>query len=353
MIVYLVVSVLFFLTVVYFIVCSRLLFTSRRSEEKFLNRRITGTLEGIAAVGIVLMHIATHSTGMELTGLIGIYVKFCKSLGGVGVNIFFFLSGYGNYLSLTEKSSNRDRLSWFVRRIVNILIIYLTCYFISLSMLMLEGFIPTVKETVSNILFLQMPLTNAWYVRVQLSMYLWLYMAFMLSQKQNLRIILLVLCCIAEALILYILGFSEHWWMSVLCFPVGTATAVYRKIIEKQLDRYRSQMIVLCVILFPISYYMGASNDLFLVKIVGNAILASVIIAFSEIVSLGSGLYRIIGTSSLQLYLIHIGFISWIFQERILTNKGVLLAILLTAIGTLLAKIIGDRIRGLILKPVS
>lgn len=119
-------------------------------------------VRGFAAIGIVFCHIASHTRGLVSGGILSYYMIFLRSLGGIGVNLFFFYSGYGNQLSV-QKSKNR--IAWLWNRIWNLYLVFAVCYLLEIIPLLLVGTRIGAKEAVVDLLTLTMPLSVTWYTR--------------------------------------------------------------------------------------------------------------------------------------------------------------------------------------------
>lgn len=75
---------------------------------------------GLATIGILMCHASSYDVHLSPI------IMSILSLGQIGVNLFFFLSGFGLYYSL---SSQRYSLrKWYKRRYVRILVPYLLIY---------------------------------------------------------------------------------------------------------------------------------------------------------------------------------------------------------------------------------
>lgn len=69
----------------------------------------TNSMKVIAIIGIVLAHIGVQYHG---TNYIGYLQMLIVSLGAFGVQIFFFLSGFGSYFSISKQNKINSYLSW-------------------------------------------------------------------------------------------------------------------------------------------------------------------------------------------------------------------------------------------------
>lgn len=314
---------------------------AHREEELFPKHR-TELLKGIAALGILLSHLATHSNGVGAAQAPQyIYISVCKTLGFLGVDLFFLISGYGNFFSLSRKKTPRDRAAWLWTRILQILILYIICFLLDLLVLLLLGAPVGKTEILDSLLHLRMPLTSAWYLRIQLLVYVFMFAASFLKQ-QKLRILGLYFLCLLFSLVLYRMEYAEHWWMSTLCFPVGVSVAANRKQIADFLAKRKKLLLTGGIVLLPIALFLVSATDSFLLKIVGNVLLGVDMFCLAEIVRVRNRAYERIGAYSLTLYLAHISLNTWILRERVLTDVRVIAVVALSLGVAFAAKQLGD-----------
>lgn len=95
-----------------------------RTQEKnaALTKMDSLAVRGIAALSVMLSHYALWMESyfyMELP----VVFSLLKQLGGIGVLLFFFLSGYGIYLSSDGKTNN---LMWLIKRVGKVWFPYLS-----------------------------------------------------------------------------------------------------------------------------------------------------------------------------------------------------------------------------------
>ena len=95
-------SVLFSLYVLY-----KLLFRDRfLCEEAGVSRIYTDSIKALAIIGIMLAHVAVQYHGPNYIGPLRFLIV---GLGAFGVQVFFFLSGFGTYYSIQR---TKEYLSW-------------------------------------------------------------------------------------------------------------------------------------------------------------------------------------------------------------------------------------------------
>lgn len=312
-------------------------------NETFMPKSRTEMIKGLAAIAIVFSHIASHSSGLNITGIAKYYIQFCKTWGFIGVNLFFLISGYGNYISIKKVNTVKSRLVWLVDRVLKLLVIYLICYFVGLVTLYLLGYRTSFAETYSNIIKLRGQLTTAWYVRIQLLVYCFLFISTFIK-KEGLAILCLFICVLCLSNLLYRMGYEDYWWKSTLCFPAGFVLAAKREQIKKVFRNKFHVLLAGAIILFPVAYILEIATDLYLLKIIGNVLLSLDMLCLAEMFQVKNVFYERVGKYSLTLYLAHISLNAWILSERILTNIKFVEVFMLSLILAFAAEQLGSRV---------
>ena len=88
-------------------------------------------LMGIAIIWIMLFHSGIDSA--EPFALRSLWYLFVSFGGGIGVDIFFILSGFGLVYSASKLTNNSQWWSWEWKRMIRILPSYLIVAFVAYS----------------------------------------------------------------------------------------------------------------------------------------------------------------------------------------------------------------------------
>lgn len=147
---------------------------------KYLSRVHTVNCKGIAILIIIICHLSALIFPTKIA-------RLTTPLGGIGVAIFLFLSGYGINESYKEKKLNK----YWKKRIINVIVPYLIIFFIygiinyhKLDTLKLLKLFFTIEE-VNNYYY--------WYIGYQLICYIIFFITVTLSQNKVQKNILLSL----------------------------------------------------------------------------------------------------------------------------------------------------------------
>ncbi|HBB2725281.1 TPA: acyltransferase family protein, partial [Klebsiella variicola subsp. variicola] len=86
-------------------------------------------LRAIAAVLVVFAHTITQiNMASEINGYLGYVLKTIESLGGLGVYIFFIISGYiMSYTTCDKKGGRQEAISFLKKRFLRVYPVYWIC----------------------------------------------------------------------------------------------------------------------------------------------------------------------------------------------------------------------------------
>ncbi len=217
---------------VYFLLGTLLFFGARGCRGKEWNEEYTGLkqtkiLQGIAALGVALHHMAQktcapwHSYKFIVHGL-----DFFVPLGYLFVAVFLFCSGLGLYKSWKTKP---DYLRTFPRR--RILSMVLAFYLSEIIYTLVRLAVGQKMDAVQILWYLsglQMANYNSWYVIVILFFYLAFYFSFKYCKREGAAIGCVFLFTMAYTLLGACLDHQSVWWMrgewwynSIILFPLG------------------------------------------------------------------------------------------------------------------------------------
>lgn len=195
-------------------------------KKEILNKDDTNVLKGFAAVCIMLAHYVLYSMEETATALGG-PIAVMKWAGGLGVCIFFFCSGYGLFLSVSEKEIENVFL-W--KRFKRILPAYWILRFIFAVLLneMQHGFIYFV-------LYVLGIKEQAWFVTEILLVYILFYISVKISRKHLIPIMTAMLA--AMSLLFFFMKLEARWYNANLVFALGMIFACYKSRLIEWLEK--------------------------------------------------------------------------------------------------------------------
>lgn len=196
------------------------LVTSKKKEiANVISLELSYILRGLSILFIVLSHICQNISSHSL-----IQFPFLN-YAYLFVALFFFLSGYGNFISISKTPKS---IKWLVKRLL--------CLFIFFSFGLVVNIIlnRNVYTSNSTLLYDFFSLTyrpyTLWYLKVLFIYYLLTFFSKLLFVKQNKQVFFLFMVTILYIIICILLGVPNYWWNSVIAFPMGGDLQYIRKI---------------------------------------------------------------------------------------------------------------------------
>ncbi len=274
-------------------------------KKVLLDQDDTDVWKGIAACLIILAHLIIPMKE-ELKG-IGVALHIYRVTGGMGVLIFFFISGYGIYKAYADRKSLgvafwQKRLSAVY--VPSVVIQFLACLAImwqdhnfSLQWLFFYSFL------------------GAWFIVAIMIQYFIFYISWEISRGKKKRLVILsFLGSIAVAALFYIFDCNPRWYNGLFLFPFGMlAGYLEKKIIDVMPKKWATCLFVSGsafilsggVFTYGKGHYLGID----LCKVLAGICLSVFICALCARIRLCSDVMRYIGKRSLFYYLIHLNLL--------------------------------------------
>ncbi|MBR6902931.1 MAG: acyltransferase family protein, partial [Clostridia bacterium] len=200
-----------------------LLILSRPTDNKSIfDRDSTSTLRGIAMIWIIINHIQGQSAfgGSPLLTYIGYWAT----------GLFFFISGYGNTLSMNKKNADEVSVRWLLKKVKKIYIPYFVGYWLCfiIKLFFSPENIPTIKKVIIELIILDLPNMTIWFTKIILLCFLlhWIFEKVFsrIAQKYVFYSLFITLCLY---IILAIkLNAGSEWYSSVICYAIGLLVAI-------------------------------------------------------------------------------------------------------------------------------
>lgn len=276
-------------------------------NEKYWDAAECKALRGIAAIGIILHHMAQKTAASWVPAE---YVRHgldpFVNLGYILVGIFFFCSGYGLYLSVKAK---QDYLTGFIGKHFRPIVF---CYIISNCIFYLVGGVYSGYN---------------WYIYAILYMYLAFFLCFKFCKKERTAIILLTLCALAYIVFCDFFAIGTWCYNTIGIFVVGLVFAKYREsIVEKIRQRYVLQLVIMfavTAVAFAGALLLADAQAgtevrglynlyrimMVLVQFIASSMFSILLFDVNQRMSVSCKVLEFLGSMSLELYLMHVLFV--------------------------------------------
>lgn len=255
-------------------------------------------LRGVAAIFIMFAH---YLMNVEAESDIGLGpAKLIEWFGGLGVCLFFFLSGYGMYCSAEAKGVKK---TFLIRRFVSVL----PTYFI---MRIVFGFILHEYENgfTDSLSYLFGIRTPLWFIDEIIIIYILFFIAAKMSMKGLIPIVSAMLLILS--VVFLICGFDPRWYNANLIFAVGMVFAKYREAWIKWLSKGYILKLMGTILLFLAfaGVFVVTKAHLYsaVFKLIAGAFFCMIFVTLLMKFTIQAVPIIYIGKKSLEFYMTHI-----------------------------------------------
>lgn len=283
-------------------------------DKEVLTKDDSTALRGIAAIFVMFSHYLTFVDGTFQSGLGP--AKLFSWFGGLGVCLFFFLSGYGLWLS-AEKGETT--ITFLIKRFATVL----PTYFL---LRLIFGFIlGEYKEGIlSFVLYVIGIRSPLWFISEILIIYVLMYIAIKINKKH--QIVLMAGFLFIMSLVFLLLGFDARWYNANLVFVIGMLFAKYRSKLVEFLKRKFWLKGFAVVLLFGICSGIYVLLDDYTVsalfKLIAGGLFCIAFVMLLMKIEIKSKPIIYLGKKSLHIYIIHLNI--WAISDLIIGNNGIL-----------------------------
>ena len=213
---------------------------------EILNKQDTNFMRAIAIISIVLHHLSLQYENIVI-------LKPFKYVGFLMVGVFFFLSGFGLYVSMKTKENYLKKIPKKIMGLIIAFVIAWLIYYI---------FYKTVGIEVHNFF---LTVKNCWYLYELILFYILFYICFK-HFSENKACIILLISILIILLGVYYIGLVETWYKSSMLFIVGIVIAKNIKAFKEAL--YKKLTFIIELIAMAIFLLIGQKTQLGAVDII-------------------------------------------------------------------------------------
>lgn len=293
-------------------------------------------IKGLATIGVLLAHLYFF---IKDHGIQGTKILFPFSfLGGMGVLLFFFVSGYGLFVGYANKKAN---ITFWKKRLFNM---YIPSMVIELIYAVL---ISAVLGDFNIGFIIKTTFIGAWFVDVIMLEYVIFFVGLLISPDNKVKqLVINYLGSAIIAVVFIVLGLNERWFNGLFLFPIGMTVAWKRDDIKRLFEKKW------ILSLFGTGFVFGLTGVVFamfkghiwadFVKTISGAALSLVIVVLMIKVKLGNKICEWIGKRSLYFYLIHLGILTiienLIAKEKLSADYYVVEVLFIIAVSAILSE---------------
>ena len=196
------------------------------SVGRFLDKQDVDVIKGIATCFVILSHLTIQLGPMDGYNRI---LNIFNVMGGMGVLLFFFVSGYGLFNGYKDK---RVDVIFWKKRLIKM---YLPCVIIQLIFYLIVSYVNQTFN-IFDIIFKSM--FGAWFIDVILVQYFIFFIAWKITKgKSESWIALSFFISMIAALVFIECGFNARWYNGLMLFPFGMLIAYKEEKLIGQMER--------------------------------------------------------------------------------------------------------------------
>ena len=205
---------------------------SKNSE--IFGRDSTASLRGLAMLGIMLHHIQNE---------LGLCSPILIQVGYIATGLFFFISGYGNTISLNKNGSS---IKWiwnkFLKIYIPFFVVYWFCFICLYAIYPLE--LPTEIETIKDMVTISLPNQASWFPKIILLCFAVHWLANKLFLNKKIQTLVVFCCIVIYIAVMWKKGFAACWYNSVICYAIGILVSEMREHISTMLLEKRRRIYI-------------------------------------------------------------------------------------------------------------
>lgn len=311
-----------------------------------LTKDATQAIRGVGMLLIVFSH-AIENTINNTT-----YFFYVSAI--LGVSACFLVSGYGLFISMSKKENYLK--GFLIQKFSRLLIPYFIFFIISIIVNLTTDNIVNFKDTILELITLQLDGLLLWYLKIQLLLYIFFYLSFKFIKNQNIAITVIFVLTLIYYVIALKCGLKPYWYNTCIFFALGILMAKTKDsilhLIKKCYIFIPSGIITIAIFIFI--YLFGRMELEILIDnaymLAFNVFLIGIFMNFNN-----SYFLNIMGKYSMEIYISHLLILKWNPFGLLNPNNGIsyLLLLLETIAFSIPVYIVSNKINDNITKLVK
>ena len=323
--------------------------------------------------------VGTHISSLCQPDETLLWLRVCNLLTPLALVFFFFLSGYGLMTQLRLRTLRTPTTSpatlwagWLPRRLWGLIKPFLFFYAVALFFLfagmgfdnLSQGLLLLKAHLRGWRVGIPGPETVAWYLLELMLLYVFFYISFRYVRRWGGAVFVLILLTLLLILAAWQASFGYYWLRYPLSFSVGVVYAIYERDIYKQIKAYRilclpAVLLLMGIYIWSVQTFPNQPVVLMLASHLAYFALPVMLTALSKALGatdlfmrrahgpVGSALMWL-GGISLEVYLLHMSFVSLYRSQMIYIQSPVLFLIAVYASSIFGAYLIARYLRVLV-----
>ncbi len=247
-------------------------------------------------LGIILHHIHNR---------FGLNSPILSGVGYLTTGMFFFISGYGNMISMNKRES--VDFKWLLNKFLKIYIPFFVCYCLYYVVLvwLYPVMVPSVTEVLKDICTISLPNQVSWFPKIIVFCFAIHWICKKISKNAVMQTGLISVILVCYVAVMWKLGYPSYWYNSVFCYACGAFIALVGKRLSTHVVTLTRRILLfgisLCVfgVLYLVSFRM--SN----ISILCSSAFSMVCYLYTFLFNTKTKGFSWIGNNSFEFYVFH------------------------------------------------
>ena len=231
-------------------------------------------------------------------------LRFTSSWGFLGTGMFFLLSGYGLFVTLSSRESLP--VDWIIDKLKKLVIPFLFTFFCYIVLLYFFKREEIDKSLLVYLWQLRIPNTTTWFLKAIIGLYIASYLVFRLKLSNKYKVLLISTTSSVFFIIAY-LFLSAEWYWTVLNFPLGMIVGYNVNKLNNYLNTCEKKNFFILVVYFGLSIFLHINV---LASILFSLLMVVAMVYFNPI----NKILDYIGRKSINFYLFQMVFLHYGLQ---------------------------------------
>ncbi len=194
----------------------------RKPKNLLFQKEDTYPLRGVAMLMIIFHHIWQVICREDFDPSPFLTRFFFSPAGSLGTGLFFLVSGYGMFISLTHQHSLN--FNYLLPRLWKLIKPFISCFILFIVAILIFKRKMFEIGLLSDIFTLTLPTSSTWFLKVIVGIYIGVYFVFKLKIQLTYKVLIVAILCLSY-FVIAIHTLPLFWYSSILCYPLGMLIA--------------------------------------------------------------------------------------------------------------------------------
>jgi len=262
------------------------------SKTPILDKERSYSARGVCMLMIIIHHIVYIWGGPQC-------LRFTSSWGFLGTGVFFMISGFGLYATL----SNRPNLpiNWIGKKLVKLLSPFLFTFLCYVAFVFFFKKSDFTVDLLSYLWQIRIPHTTTWFLKAIIGLYVLTFFIFRFNKSNYNRVFIVVAVTGAFFAFAY-LFLSAEWYWSILNFPLGMIIGLNFNTLERYVKTLNKRYYIYLGMFFCVSVALHAN-------VLMSLCFSVIVVVFMKFLNFSNKAFDYIGKKSINFYLFQMIFL--------------------------------------------